>query len=309
MDIYEGKVMVSESLMTGIADSIRRKTGTSDYIQTPSMPGMIDSIVTEPTLQEKSVSLDGSDDTNMDILPDEGYDGLSKVTIAVTGGGPMVDGGFVVNFYNAESQLIQTNSAVCGMFIDSPVSYECDGWKDTDELTVELPITSDEAEAVIDLYPIFLTYEEYSVVFADYPITGNGNQYVNDATAEFKTAGSNAATGVTQDHDFYQVYVKDDENNGDNTAVYVATIEGLPTKKCNRVRIKCWYRGILDYICINNDESTKVTDLLAETDDQYATFNITGDTVSLHFQVADNSGGWTPSVLIIHEIYFYHENE
>lgn len=307
MDIYEGKVMVSESLMTGIADSIRRKTGTSNYIQTPSMPGMIDGIVTEPTLQEKSVSLDGSDDTNMDILPDEGYDGLSKVTIAVTGGGPMVDGGFVVNFYNAESQLIQTNSAVCGMFIDSPVSYECDGWKDTDELTVELPITSDEAEAVIDLYPIFLEYEEYSVVLADYPIDYRYNcapGQVGGLEVKYYDEGYHKISIKAQD------VTPDDPDNDLITCGIIAYIKGLPTNKNNRMRIKYSTENGVAAMWLNEDAGSSENEIvtLNNVNDNYLTFDVDGDTVDLYVRIGSMSTT-IYTTLTISEIYFYHENE
>lgn len=322
MSNFDDKVLVSNSIMTGIADAIRLKNETSNPIATPDMPGLIAAIETYPPLQEKNVEIDGSDESVTDIVPDEGYYGLNKVTISVVNCGPSVDGGFTVNFYDADSKLMQTTSSACGVFVGPPASYKCDGWKDTDDETVELPITFDEADSMIDLYPIFLGYQEYSVAFADYPIKGvelAATKWSDIHGADFKLAGATDIYGTAHDNDFYQLYIREDSGNGDNTARYACVIEGLQTKKCNRVRVKYsnrygnWIESGSDsgggvYMYINNDESTK-QNVKMNIADQYITFDVTGETLSLHAHVSDGSDGVATNVIIIHEIYFYYENE
>lgn len=67
--------------LTGIANAIRAKTGKSALLTPEQMPDEISSISGSPILQEKTATENGI------VLPDGGYDGLSKVTVTVSGGG------------------------------------------------------------------------------------------------------------------------------------------------------------------------------------------------------------------------------
>lgn len=67
------------SLFTDIANSIRSKTGKSGVIVADNFPSEIDAITAGGNLQEKAVTPTGE---QFDVLPEEGYDALSKVTVA-----------------------------------------------------------------------------------------------------------------------------------------------------------------------------------------------------------------------------------
>ena len=71
------KVLVTESYLSDIADSIRAKKNTADTFTPAQMSGAIDTIVT-PNLQTKTVSPSTSSQT---VSPDAGYNGLSSVTV------------------------------------------------------------------------------------------------------------------------------------------------------------------------------------------------------------------------------------
>lgn len=71
------KVLVTESYLSDIADSIRTKKGTTATFTPAQMSGAIDTIET-PNLQAKTVSPSTSAQT---VSPDTGYNGLSSVTV------------------------------------------------------------------------------------------------------------------------------------------------------------------------------------------------------------------------------------
>ena len=66
------------SLFTDIANSIRSKTGKSNAIVADNFPSEIDTITAGGNLQEKTVTPTGR---VLTVFPDEGYDGMSTVTV------------------------------------------------------------------------------------------------------------------------------------------------------------------------------------------------------------------------------------
>lgn len=76
-----GKVLIEESTLTAIGDSIRGKTGKTAKIPPLNMPSEISSIQTNtaPNLQAKTITPKASSQT---VKPDSGYDGLSQVTVS-----------------------------------------------------------------------------------------------------------------------------------------------------------------------------------------------------------------------------------
>ena len=247
MSIFDEKVLISKSYMTDIANAIREKTETEGLILTSDMGEMI-----------RSISIDSS-----------------------------VDGGFVVNFYDENSQLIQTTSSACGMFVGSPISYECDGWKDINDETVELPITFNNADSIIDLYPVFLEYVEYTVNFADYPIT------LSDCTSSVDNANNEQCNNMNGTGFYMQVA---------DAGVQVAygklnCTVNLPTQNCNKVDITYVASGYDP--CINGEKLT------SDSTSHIITFDCNGDIFDLLMHVVSNTSNLC--TLKITNIRFYHK--
>ena len=75
---------VTDTELISIANAIRTKGGTQAQLEFPT--GFVSAVQAIPTggganLQEKTATVNGT------VLPDQGYDGLSKVYVAVQGGG------------------------------------------------------------------------------------------------------------------------------------------------------------------------------------------------------------------------------
>lgn len=75
MDIADYVIMPGVDYMAA-CDAVREKTGKTDDIKSGDLAAEVQSIT--PKLQEKSLSANYTERT---ITPDEGYDGLSKVTL------------------------------------------------------------------------------------------------------------------------------------------------------------------------------------------------------------------------------------
>lgn len=73
------KYVVEDTKLTAVADAIREKTGKADTMEVDEMPLEIRSITTV-SLQENKEFIPTSNDV-YEILPDDGYDGIKKVTV------------------------------------------------------------------------------------------------------------------------------------------------------------------------------------------------------------------------------------
>lgn len=77
----ETKVVVTKSKLDNLAQHINTKVGTAEAMTIDEMAATVDSIETRGVLQEKSVDITANG--KHDIIPDEGNDSLSKVTVNV----------------------------------------------------------------------------------------------------------------------------------------------------------------------------------------------------------------------------------
>lgn len=73
------KGLIEKSTLTAIADAIRAKLESSDQMLPSEMAALIESIVTNPNLQDKTVTPAKASQT---ITADAGYDGLGTVTVS-----------------------------------------------------------------------------------------------------------------------------------------------------------------------------------------------------------------------------------
>lgn len=98
--------------ITNIAESIRNKTGKTNLLTLDEMPNEINSIKTDPILQDKSIEITENGTTN--ITADEGYDGLNNVevvtNVAGSGGSETVEKGFVVNEWDSDGYPLEVKS-------------------------------------------------------------------------------------------------------------------------------------------------------------------------------------------------------
>lgn len=119
----------------------------------------------QPNLQDKTVTENG------DVVPDEGYYGLSKVSVNVESGAS-IDGGYTVNFYNPDNELIEFHGALFGYRVDAPIDYSAEMWVDVNGVTSNFPLTILESDGItsLDLYAV-------GGESATYLINSMGTQY------------------------------------------------------------------------------------------------------------------------------------
>lgn len=129
MDQY----LIQDTTLTGIADAIRSKTGTADAIMVSDMAGKIDGIVVkaDPVLQEKTVT---PADNIIVVTPDEGYDGLSKVTVEAMDGVVTPDSFHTITFCDYDGSVLYQRYVVDGDDCPDPVKQ---GRIDTPTKTVD----------------------------------------------------------------------------------------------------------------------------------------------------------------------------
>ena len=144
--MYQDYALIKKSTLSETANAIRVQKGTTDTIDPANFGSEIMAIkssVVEPILQEKTTTENG------EVVPDEGYDGLSKVVVNVPTG-TSVPGGYTVNFYD-NNELIESISSKCGISIDEPLYSKHGVWNNINGDETVFPITYDTAN-ITDLY-------------------------------------------------------------------------------------------------------------------------------------------------------------
>lgn len=134
------KVFIEESTLVGMADLIRESKGTTDLYDPANFRDEFREIIES-----------GS-------------------------GGTSIDGGFTVNFYSEDGELIESHSAECGRDVYAPASFnEVNYWSDENGVPYTFPFTTNEVDTVINLYTttantcVQVLYDTFGVSQETYP--------------------------------------------------------------------------------------------------------------------------------------------
>lgn len=169
---YKGNTATEQSLTVYMASSGEYYYSNFDLQQTGDNYLRLDVAIEAEEeddhylLQEKIATENG------EIVPDEGYYGLSKVNVEVVTG-IAIENGYTANFYDENGELIQSVAAKDGLLV-SPPDYECVAWcKDNNGIAASFPtqLTEDVSYYAINVETYAdLIYNAAGIQKSEYPL-------------------------------------------------------------------------------------------------------------------------------------------
>lgn len=196
----DGRCAILYSMLEGLGDAIRSKTGGTELIPVPDMEAQIRGISVKGELQEKEVRPETYAQT---VVADEGFDGLSKVLVAAT---PLEEiritpteeeQEFTPTWTNIGFSKVTVGSAAAPklQFKDVSVAFGATVWVSPDEGYDGLSEVSVVGEKPMSNSTTVSPTAEDQVVYPDFE---KGSQFLDTVTVKAVTLEEKSVTPTTE---------------------------------------------------------------------------------------------------------------